>query len=144
MSELTLERHYNSSPETVFAFVTQADLLLRWWGPEGITLPEHKLGFTRLGPWMSVMKGSEGQTYKVSGEVLHVDPPNSVEFSWAWHDGETDERGHESKVRFSVKSSQDGGTIFTLHHTDLPSEEAAGNHNEGWTSSLKKLEAMDA
>lgn len=144
MSELKLERHFKSSPETVFDFVTRTENLLAWWGPEGITLPKHQLDFTRLGPWMSVMKGSEGQTYKVSGDVLNIDPPHCVEFSWAWHDDETDERGHESRVQFLVTANDDGGTLFTLHHTELPSKEAADNHNEGWTSSFKKLEALDS
>ena len=86
MTDLTLERNFSADPETVFDFVTKTENLLKWWGPESMTLPEHQLDFSKAGPWFSVMANAEGGRYKVTGEVLAVDPPNSVEFSWAWHD----------------------------------------------------------
>ena len=60
-------------------------------------VPLHDLEFTRLGPWFSVMQNPEGGQYKVSGHVTHIDPPNSVGFTWAWHD-KADARGTESHV----------------------------------------------
>lgn len=141
MSELTIERRFAKDPRTVFEYVSQSEHLLKWWGPEGMKIGEHQLDFTRPGPWGSVMINSEGQSYKVTGEVLSCDPPKSVEISWAWHDDE-DNRGHESQVRFEVESDDNGGSIFRLIHTGLSDEEAAQNHNSGWTSSLAKLERM--
>ena len=141
MSILKIERQFPVDPAKVFAFVTQTENLLKWWGPEGMHVPEHKLSFAEPGPWMSVMANNEGGRYKVSGEVLSVDPPNFVELSWAWHD-ENDERGHESKVRFEVQPDDNGGTKFTLTHTNLADDESVANHNQGWTSSLVKLEQL--
>lgn len=141
MTDLVIERTFAASPETVYDFVTRNDHLLKWWGPEGMTIPEHTLDFTQTGPWSSVMMNSEGQGYKVTGEVTAVDPPKSVEFTWAWHD-ENDERGHESRVRFDIKSDGNGGTHFTMTHSGLPDDEARENHKQGWTSSLRKLERM--
>ena len=86
------------------------------------------------------MRNADGQTYKVSGHVTHVDPPHSVGFTWAWHD-ETDTRGAESHVTFKV-SAQGGGARLTLIHADLADDDAATNHNTGWTSSLVKLTAL--
>ncbi len=143
MSELKIEKHFKASPEKVFAFVTQTEHLLKWWGPVGITITEHNLSLSDLGAWSSVMKGSEGNTYKVTGEVLAIDPPNSVDFSWAWHD-ENDVRGHESSVRFEVKSDGNGGTLFTMIHSNLPDDETAQKHNQGWSSSFTKLEKLAA
>ena len=34
MTELKLERTFTADPETVFAFVTRAEHLAKWWGPE--------------------------------------------------------------------------------------------------------------
>ncbi len=141
MPTLTLERHFDAPPERVFAFVSQTEHLLKWWGPEGMFVPEHQLSFERTGPWMSVMKNDEGQRFKVSGHVTHVDPPNSVGFTWAWHD-ENDQRGVESHVTIKLVPAQNGGTQFTLSHVDLPSDEVAANHEQGWTSSLRKLERL--
>ena len=143
MSELTIEREFAASPETVFAFVTQSEHLVKWWGPESMTLPEHALDLTREGPWSSVMMTAEGNRFKVIGMVTKVSPPNAVEFTWAWCD-ENDVRGHESRVRFTVEPNGSGGSRFTLHHTGLADDESANSHNEGWASSLCKLERMAA
>lgn len=143
MSELKIERHFAADPETVFAFVTQTEHLLKWWGPEGMTLPVHALDLSKTGPWHSTMTNSDGKRYKVSGEVKTIDEPHSVEFSWAWHD-EKDERGHESTVRFEIAANNSGGTVFTLIHSGLKDEESATSHDSGWSSSLKKLERLAA
>lgn len=141
MATLTIERRFASDPATVFAYISETQHLLKWWGPESMTVPEHNLSFARTGPWYSVMTNAEGQRYKVSGQVTHVDPPNSVGFTWAWHD-ENDQRGVESHVTIRLVPAQDGGTKFHLSHADLPGEEAAESHERGWTSALRKLEAL--
>ena len=141
MATLTLGRRFDAAPEHVFEFVSKTEHLLKWWGPETMHVPEHQLSFDAKGPWMSVMQNSEGQRFKVSGHVTHVDPPNSVGFTWAWHD-ENDKRGLESHVTIKLVPASGGGTDFTLTHVDLPDDETAQNHNQGWTSSLNKLEKM--
>lgn len=141
MATLTIERLFTADPETVFAYVSQTEHLLKWWGPEGMNVPEHDLAFDRKGPWVSVMQNAEGQQFKVSGQVTHVDPPKSVGFTWAWHD-EKDQRGVESHVTIKLVPATGGGTKFQLSHVDLPSDDVAANHQQGWTSSLKKLEAL--
>ena len=140
MPTLTLERRLAAAPERVFDFVTKTENLLKWWGPEGCHVPEHQLSLEATGPWMSVMQNTEGQRFKVSGHVTHVDRPVSVGFTWAWHD-ETDRRGVESHVTIRLVPAQGGGTDLTITHVDLPDDETADNHNKGWTSTLNKLEA---
>lgn len=141
MSKIRLEREFNAAPDKVFAFVTAHAKLLEWWGPEGMTLPEAKLDFTRPGPWSTVFVSAEGKRFKVTGKVLKVIPPKSVDLTWAWHD-ENDARGHESHVRLEVKPAPGGGTHFTLLHSGLADAESATRHSSGWTSSLKKLERI--
>lgn len=141
MPDLTLERHFAAPVDKVFAFISQTEHLLKWWGPEGMGVPEHNLNFERTGPWFSIMTNDQGQRYKVSGHVTHVDPPNSIGFTWAWHD-EEDRRGVESHVTIRLVPAQGGGTNFTLSHVDLPDDETAKNHEQGWTSSLRKLEQL--
>lgn len=139
MADLEIKRHFDAPPEKVFAFVTQPEHLIKWWGPEGITLGEHDLDFTRTGSWGSVMLGDSGSRHKVTGEVLSIEAGSSVAFTWAWHDDD-DIRGHESQVRFTVESDGNGGTNFIMLHSGLADEESANDHNGGWTSSFNKLE----
>ena len=141
MTTLTLERRFAASPETVFAYISRTEHLLKWWGPEGTTVPEHRLAFDKTGPWLSVMQNDEGQRFKVSGHVTHVDAPHSIGFTWAWHD-ENDMRGVESHVTIKLVPAVGGGTDFQLNHVDLPDSGSADNHQQGWTSSLRKLERL--
>ena len=143
MSELIIERHFPSSPDKVFEFVSKQEHLLKWWGPEGMTIAENQLDFSKPGRWSSTMINADGKRYKVSGEVIVVNNPNSLEITWGWHD-ENDERGHNSIVRFEVNDDGSGGTHFKLIHRNLPDEESVQNHSIGWTSSFVKLERLNA
>lgn len=142
MTELKMDRHFDADPQMVFDYVTKTGHLLDWWGPEGMTVPEHELDLSEPGAkWWSVMVNAEGKRFKVSGQVISVDPPKSVEFSWGWHD-ENDQRGPDSRVRFEISAADSGGTDFMLIHSELADEESARNHEMGWNSSLRKLERL--
>ncbi|OED48529.1 hypothetical protein AB838_11490 [Rhodobacteraceae bacterium (ex Bugula neritina AB1)] len=140
MSGLQLQRIFPVSPEKLFAWVTNSDKLLTWWGPEGVTIPEHELDLSRTGPWHSVMQNSDGKRFHVSGQVTHVDAPKSVGFTWAWHD-EDGVRGSESHVTFTVTAAP-GGAMLLIDHRDLGDGEISARHEQGWSSTLRKLEAL--
>lgn len=141
MSTLKLEREFSADPETVFAYITRAENVAKWWGPEGMSMNEHRLDFTQPGAWTSTIVNAEGGLHKMSGVVTAIDPPNSVEFTWGWHD-DKDQRGYESQVRLEVNPNGSDGTLFRLTHSELADEESARNHGRGWGSSLNKLERI--
>ena len=141
-TDLKIERPVRLSPARAFEVITRPEHIARWWGPEGITLGEHQLDFSRPGPWSSVMTEPESGFHRVSGEVLAVSDGEAVEISWAWHDRQTDVRGHESRVRLAVRDDGAGGTILTMQQTGLADAESARLHHEGWTSSLGRIDAM--
>ncbi len=143
MADLKIARRLNAPIDKVFDFVTKGEHLVKWWGPEGMSLPDRWLDFTKTGPWHSVMENAEGQKFKVSGQVTRVNAPYSVGFTWAWHD-ENDQRGAESHVTLTLAGNADGTTNFTLHHQQLADDTSAQSHEQGWTSSLRKLEALAA
>ncbi len=141
MSTLTLQRELATAPETVFAYITRAENVVQWWGPEGMGVKDYKLDLTQTGNWTSTLVNAEGGVHKMSGVVTAIEPPNWMEFTWGWHDGD-DRRGHESRVRLEIKSNGSGGSHFVLIHSDLPDDESAKNHGKGWASALSKLERM--
>lgn len=140
MADLKMEREFAVTPETLFAWISDGEKLLQWWGPEEMYIPEHNLDFTRSGPWYSVMLSEEGQKFKVSGHVTHIDPPKSVGFTWGWHD-EDDQRGAESHVTLTVETCPKGARLV-IDHRDLGDDEISASHERGWASTLRKLEAL--
>lgn len=141
MIPLRLERDFPVDPEVVFTFVTKPDYLLLWWGHEGAVVTEHNLDFSKTGAWLSVLMTENGSRHKVSGNVIALDPPHFVEFTWAWHD-KNDVRGHNSIVRFEISSNDRGGAIFVMTHSGLLDEESVADHKIGWESTLEKLERI--
>ena len=138
MNELRIERTFAAPQDLVFEYLTRRHRVLDWWGPEGMSLTEENLDFSREGPWHSVILNADGKRFKVSGRVTEVTPPHAVAFTWGWHD-ENDARGPESRVRIELRPAA-GGTEFVLTHEGLPDESSRENHRLGWTSSLAKLE----
>lgn len=137
MTDLRLEREFSVTPERLFLWITTPEKLLKWWGPEGMDVPEHDLDLSRTGPWFSIMRNDEGQQFKVSGHVTHVDAPKSVGFTWGWHDDD-DLRGGESHVTFTVVACNSGARLL-VDHRELDDSEQSARHESGWTSSLRKL-----
>jgi uncharacterized protein YndB with AHSA1/START domain len=79
--KLRFERRFRHDARTVFDFVTRPEHLAKWWGPEGMRLPDMNIDLGRPGPWSSTMQAADGSKFHVSGAVLMVDPPHRVEFT---------------------------------------------------------------
>jgi len=133
MADVRIVRDFKVSAERLFRAVTEQAEILNWWGHDGMTFPSYALDLTREGPWHSEMVGGQGARCKLSGQVTHVNPPRSVGFTWAWHD-ETDRRGPESHVTFSIEETGDGAARLTVDHRDLQDSDVAARHEAGWTS----------
>lgn len=141
MTTLKMERTFPASPERVFAFITQKENLLNWWGPEGTTIDDHSLSFAQAGPWYAVMVSPAGDPHKVVGDVINVNPPKSVELTLAFEmpDGN---RGPESTIRFDVSPIDTGDTHLLLTQTGLNPAHIEDMQNKGWNSALARLETL--
>ena len=129
------------APEKVFAFVTQMENLLQWWGPRGTGIAEHNLDLSRTGDWFFVLIDPMGGHHRVTGKVLSIDPPRSVEFTLIVHDGKGG-RMIDSVVRFEVSPIDTGGTHFLLTQSGLTDEEIEIQSTQGWASTLSRLEEL--
>jgi uncharacterized protein YndB with AHSA1/START domain len=144
-AEIEFVRDYPVALTRLWRAVTEPVQLIQWFGPEGVYLETCQMDFAKTGPWHCTMVGKEsGQSFRNSGQITSVRPPQdgkgSVSFTWAWHD-DTDQRGPESHVTFTVEET-DTGARLTLSHRDLPSIEAAQDHTRGWLSTLRKLDTF--
>ncbi len=137
MSELRLERDYNVPPEELFAFVTEPQNLIQWWGPEGTGVAEAKLDLRRPGPWSLSLTHPSGGPFEMRGTVLKVTPPRFVEFTMNVPGSDTD-----STVRFEV-TPQGAGSRLTLIQSGI-SDEMVAMGQRGWGSTLARLERLIA
>jgi len=137
---LTVSRVIAASPEKLFDAWTKPDIVLKWWGPEGATVGEHELDIRVGGRWSTELVGSMGGNFTCSGVYKLIDRPRRLVFTWAWlqPDGS---RGHETTVDVAFEKVE-RGTRMTLVQKSFETSEQRNLHNQGWGSTLNKLEGL--
>ena len=136
-TELRIERLIPASPERVFMLWSEADQLVKWWGPEGTHLPAHAFDLRPGGFWRTTMQRADGKQNTVSGVYRAIEPPRRVVFTWAWED-EHGARGHETEVTVTFTPAP-GGTKLILVQKEFATIESRDLHSQGWGSTFNRL-----
>lgn len=114
-------------PERVFKALT-TDELTQWWGaPEMYRTTKHTIDLRKGGAWKSEGVGADGHTFHVGGEVLDVDPPHKLTYTWkpSWEPGEA------TTVSYRLEAIATG-TRVTVRHSGFTNPAACGDHANGW------------
>jgi uncharacterized protein YndB with AHSA1/START domain len=114
-------RHYDATPEEVWAALTEPDQVKNWLAEMTIE--------PRAGGRIS-FRWEAGETE--TGEVRVFDPPRTFEYTW--------EEGSISHIRFQLAPDA-GGTVLVLEHSLIAPDSAAGI-GAGWHSHLDALDAV--
>lgn len=112
---------------TVFAFLTDADKLLRWIGTTA-TLEAHPGGIFLV---------SVGGQHNARGHFTEVIPVHRLAYSFGWEGREEMPPG-SSLIEIDLVE-KDGGTLVRLTHSGLPDETERANHEKGWNHYLRRL-----
>jgi uncharacterized protein YndB with AHSA1/START domain len=137
---LTLERTYPAPAERVFNAFTSEEVMKRWWhaGHDWET-PEATVDLRVGGEVRVVMRNPhKDETYGGGGRYTAVDAPERLAFTWLWDDDVGREQVEQMiEIEFS---ESDGETTVRFTHRDLWDEEAAADHEDGWTKCFDNLE----
>jgi uncharacterized protein YndB with AHSA1/START domain len=149
--ELVISRHFNGTPERIYELWTTPELLERWWGPAGFTVPYCKVDLRVGGEYHYCVRSPEGANYWSKGNFLEICPGRKIVAT----DSFSDANGNiitassvglpgnwPSTLLVSVAfEHKDGGTDLTLIHKGLPLE-MVESCRAGWLESLEKMEAV--
>jgi uncharacterized protein YndB with AHSA1/START domain len=125
---LTASVRIAASPETVFPYLVEPDLMVQWIGEWADLMPQPGGTFA-----LDINKTP------VRGEYVEVDPPRRVVFTWGVPGRDSMPPGSTS---VEITLTEDAGeTVVELFHRGLPSEERA-SHLEGWTRMLARFAAL--
>ena len=139
--ELTLEirRVFPSARPVVFEAFVDPDVMKKWWGPEGFTIPSLDYD-PRIGAGYRIeMKPPGADPFYLRGEFREVDPPERLAYSFAWEEPDPDDV--ENLVELSFQDL-DGSTVVLLDHAPFKTEPRRELLRSGWTDSLNKLEQL--
>ena len=137
LPSVTIVRRIKAPPAKVWAAITQADLMLRWWGPDAGPTLDVVADVRPGGRFSVVFRLLNGDEHNPTGTYREVVPERKLVFTWEW--AGMPER--ESLVTFLLKPI-DGGTELTLIHEHLPDEAARDSHEQGWNGWFDKLLAF--
>jgi uncharacterized protein YndB with AHSA1/START domain len=140
--------HIAAAPEDVFGYFTDPARYVQWMGSEAKLEPEPG-GIYRI-------QMSDGMSN--AGTYLQVEPPHMVAFTWGFADEEAAKHTlHKPGVpaganpmppgstRVTVTlQDEDGGTLLTLRHDDLPTPELVEGHRIAWNAYLSRLAVRGA
>lgn len=131
MGELLKEIWIDASPEKVFPYLVEPELLATWIGEESWNEPRLG-GLFRLKFPQSVVRG----------EFVELDPPRRVVFTWGREEGDSMPVG-STTVAFDLEP-ENGGTRVRLRHTGLPNAHEVEQHTKGWDQFLPELAKVAA
>ena len=126
---------------SVFEALTTPALLARWWGPAGFAVPEIDLDLRIGGRYRFGMQPPDGAMFHVAGEIVALEPPRLVAYTFAWEPPDTDDQ--ETVVRLTLEEG-DGGTALDLMQGAFLTEARLELHRAGWGDSVAKLTALVA
>ena len=134
---LRIERLIAAAPERVFAFWSEPEQLVKWWGPDGFDVPASALDVRPGGHWRTSMRSPQGDLHTVSGVYRTIDKPRRLVFTWGWED-DNGTRGHETEVTVTFDPAP-GGTRMVLLQQAFQDTVQRDRHNQGWSSSFDCL-----
>jgi uncharacterized protein YndB with AHSA1/START domain len=129
MADLTISRALTAHPDAVWRAWTTDEISVWLWPPLWETAAEIDLevgGQYRL--------SSVVANIAVSGSYVVVDAPSRLVMTWRWDDDDA-----ETLVSVSIVETERGGTMLTVLHENLPSDEDRDSHIQGWNDCLDRL-----
>jgi uncharacterized protein YndB with AHSA1/START domain len=136
---LHLQRVLPASPSLLFRMHTEPDLLAQWWGPKGFSAPSIELDSRVGGRYRIAMQPPEGELFFVSGEFREVEPATRLVYTFRWEPPDPDDL--ENVVAFSLQERR-ASTAVTVDQRPFATEARQTLHEQGWTESLDRLEAL--
>lgn len=138
---LTLEmnRVLAAPPDVVFGAFSDANVLAKWWGPQGFTIPSLEFD-PRVGESYRIeMQPPEGESFHLTGEFREADPPARLALTFVWDPPDPDDL--ETLVALSFRDLG-GSTEVDLTQGPFKTEDRLALHRDGWTDTLDRLERV--
>lgn len=140
---LVVKRLLSAPIERVFEAWTNAEVLAKWFGPDGFLVSHAETNLTVGGTYEIVIDSPEGNRIRHFGSYVQISRPHKLIFTWMLEDQAcmgSEDQCAETLVSIEFKSIEESAEI-TITHEHLPSQEAYDGHAFGWSSSLDSLAA---
>jgi uncharacterized protein YndB with AHSA1/START domain len=134
---LVVRRRIRSTPEQLFAAWTRPELLVRWWGPEGVACPAAEIDLRVGGRYRIANRLPDGTVLWIVGTFEVIEAPHRLVYSWQLESQE----GPPERVTVCF-DAQGPATEVIVTHEKIPTAAARTSHARGWEGCLAGLAAF--
>lgn len=149
IKEVTLEKTYDASPQTVWQAWTKPEMLKQWWGQDNVTIPECEVDLKVGGKFYIVMEAGEamgpykGTLWPMDAEYTVIEPNSKLFYkAHAWTEGDKEETtiDQTTEVTFTEEGGKTKVTVkAAIYKTGPKAKMAAEGMQMGFTQQLEKL-----
>lgn len=145
--EVVMTRSFAASRERVFDAWTKPELVKRWFGGQGFSIPECEIDLRPGGRYRWVMQ-HESMRIVMKGVYREVTRPDRLITTQEWEGfSETGWRPEDDTINTMVLTELDGGTLWTatIRYASREVRDAAlrdPNQQNGMNMSLAKLDEV--
>ena len=133
--QLVVTRIFEAPRDLVFKAWTERERALRWWGPQGFTVPFLELAARPGEAWRARMRSPEGKAYSQHGILRELDEPERLVFTSFWDD----DPGGEMLVTVLLMA-RGRKTEMVFRKGPFQSVESRDAEEEGWSESFDRLD----
>jgi uncharacterized protein YndB with AHSA1/START domain len=131
VATLVVRRQIKATPEKLFAAWTRPELLMCWWGPEGVACPAAEIDLRVGGSYRIANRFPDGNIIWIAGMFEAIDAPRRLVYTWKLES----QTGPPERVTVCFVADHDM-TEVVITHERIPNEAARTGHERGWAGCL--------
>jgi uncharacterized protein YndB with AHSA1/START domain len=131
---LVVRRRINATRERLFAAWTQPELLVRWWGPQGVTCPTAEIDLRVGGTYRLANQFPDGTVVWIAGVFEVIEPPSRLTYTWKLES----QTGPPERVTVCFET-RGATTEVVVTHERIPDDAVRTSHKRGWFGCLDSL-----
>jgi len=131
---LVVRREIKATPEKLFAAWTRPELLMCWWGPEGVACPAAEIDLRVGGSYRIANRFPDGNIIWIAGMFEEIDAPRRLVYTWKLES----QTGPPERVTVCFVADRDM-TEVVITHERIANEAARTGHERGWAGCLDSL-----
>ncbi len=135
-TRLVLKRTLQAPVEQVYRAWTTPALIMRWFAPGDMTVPQAQADVREGGSYRITMQEPDGESYTTYGIYQQVVPNERLVQTWQWEGSQ-----EQTLLTIEFRALGERTTELTLTHERFATVEAKDQHQDGWQGCLQKLEA---
>jgi uncharacterized protein YndB with AHSA1/START domain len=118
-----MSRVFDAPPDVVFKAFSTSEVLARWWGPEGWTLPVSNMDFRPGGSWHYCMRGPNGEESWGLSSYSEIVPGERIVYTDAFANAEGKVAEGMPQMLITVEFADEDGKTRVTSRTELASSE---------------------